>query len=75
MGKKICQNCGNEKKDSKKQRIERSTIMKLLKMIKVIGISEKDEETKRFCYDCWKKEMRSMMKPFAQMLGKSAEDW
>ena len=75
MGKKICPNCNKEFKDSRKQKIERGSIMRALKMIKVVGISEKNEETKEFCYDCWKKELRSTMKPFAQMLGKAAEDW
>ena len=76
MGKqKKCPKCEKWKKDSRKQRIERSTVMRMLKMIKVAGIKEKDEETKKLCYDCWKKELRSMMKPFAEQLGKSAEDW
>ena len=75
MGKKICPNCNKEFKDSKTQRMERGSIMRMLKMIKIIGISEKDKETKGLCYSCWKKELRSVMKPFAQMLGKTAEDW
>lgn len=50
-------------------------VIKLLKAIKTAGIQEKDEETKKFCYSCWKRELRSMMKPYAQMLGKNAEDW
>lgn len=76
MGKKkYCPNCGNEKKDSKKQKVERGTVMRLLKLIKVAGINEKDKETKPLCYDCWKKELRSTMKPFAEQLGKDAEDW
>lgn len=75
MGKKICGSCGSEIKDSRRQKAERSMVIKLLKTIKVVGIQEKDEATKGFCYDCWKAELRSMVKPFAQMLGKSAEDW
>lgn len=76
MGKKrMCPECGEEIKDSMKQKMERSMVIKLLKTVKVVGIQEKDEETKGFCYGCWKTALRSMMKPFAQMLGKSAEDW
>ena len=76
MGKKkICPNCNKEGKDSKKQRIERSIVMRMLKGIKVAGIKEKDEDTKDLCFECWKKEMRSMMKPYAEQLGKSAENW
>lgn len=76
MGKrKICPKCGNEKRDSRKQKFERGTVMRMLKMIKVAGIKEKDEETKDFCFGCWKKELRAVVKPFAQELGKTAEDW
>lgn len=76
MGKKkICPNCKKEGKDSKKQRFERSMIIRLLKGIRAAGIQEKAEETKEFCYDCWKKELRSYMKPYAEQLGKSAENW
>ena len=76
MGKKkICPKCNQVIKDSRKQRIERSAVMKMLKMIKVAGIKEKDEETKDFCFDCWKKELRSMIKPYAEALGKAVEDW
>lgn len=76
MGKKrICPECGNEIKDSRSQKAERSMIMKMLKLIKAAGIQEKDEETKDMCYGCWKTALRSMMKPYAQALGKSAEDW
>lgn len=76
MGKKkICPECGAKIRDSRSQKAERKTVIFLLKRIKVAGIEEKDEETKGFCYDCWKTALRSMIKPFAQMLGKSAEDW
>ena len=76
MGKKkICPKCEEEIKDSKKQRIERSAVMRMLKMIKVAGIKAQDEGTKDLCYQCWKKEMRSMIKPYAQALGKAVEDW
>lgn len=73
--KKMCPKCKQEIKDSKKQKIERSTVIRLLKLIKVAGIKAQDEATKDLCYDCWKKEMRSMMKPYAQALGKAVEDW
>jgi len=76
MGKKKpCPNCKFEFKDSTKQKFERRSVMRLLRMINVAGVKEKDEETKDFCFDCWKKEMRSMMKPFAEQLGKDASDW
>lgn len=73
--KKICPNCKQEIKDSKVQRVERGGVMRMLKMIRAAGIQEKNEETKEFCYECWKKELRAFMKPYAQALGKSAEDW
>jgi len=76
MGKnKICVECGSEIKDSKKQKLERGSVIRMLKMIKIASIEETDEETKKMCYDCWKKQLRSVMKPFAQSLGKNAEDW
>lgn len=76
MGKKQkCPQCKREFKDSKKQKMERWGVMRMLKGIKVAGIKEKDEETKKLCYDCWKKELRSMMKPYAEQLGVAAKDW
>ena len=76
MGKKkICPNCGEEIKDSRTQKFERSAVIRMLKLIKVVGIKEKHEETKDLCYNCWKKELRSMMKPYAEQLGKAVEDW
>ena len=76
MGKKkICPNCKKEGKDSKKERMERFGVMRMLKMIKAAGIKETDEDTKDLCYDCWKKELRSFMKPYAEQLGKTVKDW
>lgn len=73
--KKFCPACKIPVNDSKTQKMERSTVIRLLKLIRVAGIKEKHEETKDMCYDCWKKELRSMMKPYAEQLGKAVEDW
>jgi len=76
LGKKQkCPQCKREFKDSKKQKIKRRAVMMMLKGIKVAGIKEKHEETKKFCHDCWRKELRSMIKPYAEQLGKAVEDW
>lgn len=76
MGKKkICPKCNREFKDSKMQRLKRRGFIGSLKGIKVAGIQEMNEDTKDFCYECFEKELRSHLKPFAQELGKSAENW
>ena len=75
MGKKMCPKCNQEFEDSKQQKIERGICIRSLKMIHVAGIDEKHEETKDYCYNCWKIELRSLMKPFAEQLGKDASKW
>jgi hypothetical protein len=76
MGKpKVCPKCGKEVKDSKTQRLEKALCVKSLKGIHVAGIDILEKETEGYCYDCWKIEMRHLMKPFAEQLGQNAEKW
>ena len=76
MGKKkTCPKCSQEFEDSKKERLERGAVERMLSMIKVAGLDEVKQETKECCYACWKIAFRSMMKPYAQQLGQSAEGW
>lgn len=72
---KICSECGCEIQDSRKDSAELSATIKMLKMIKVAGIKETEESMKDCCVQCKKKAYRTVMKPFAQALGKTAEDW
>lgn len=75
MGDKICPECGDQFKDTMQQKAERALVIRLLKTINTAGVDEKDEETKDFCFCCWKTALRAMMKPYAEMLGKNAESW
>jgi hypothetical protein len=76
LGKeKTCSECGSQYKNSKADSFKKNMIMKALKGIKVAGIKQIEIDTKNMCFDCWKKIMRAHMKPFAQALGESAEDW
>jgi len=61
--------------DSKSQRIERGTVERMLGMISVAGLDEAKKEAKEWCYNCWKNRFRSLLKPFAQQLGKDTEGW
>lgn len=73
--KEKCPKCQMELAWSKKEKTERFTVEKLLGAIKVAGLKEQKEDTEGCCYDCWKKGFRELMKPYAMMLGKNAEDW
>lgn len=75
MGKKTCPKCNLEFEDTTGQKFERGAVIRMLKGIHVMGIDEKHEETKDYCYNCWKTGLRSLMKPFAEQLGKDASNW
>lgn len=76
MGKKkSCPKCGKEFQDSRKEKAERFSIETLLKGIKLAEIDELKKETEDSCYCCWKARFRTVMKPYAQALGKTADDW
>ena len=75
MGDKICSECGEKIQDSRKQKAELSMVIKSLRMIRVAGVKELEESTKDDCAKCKKKAFRSLLKPYAQALGKKAEEW
>lgn len=76
MGKdEKCPKCGKEAKWGKKQKAEKFAVERLLKAIHVAGLDEAKKGTEGCCYECWKEGFRELMKPYAVMLGKSAEDW
>jgi len=75
MNDKKCGKCGLFYKDSTGQKMERTTVQRMLKMINVAGIEEAQKESKEWCYNCWKKKFRALMKPFAQQLGKVTKEW
>jgi len=75
MNDKKCGKCGLFYKDSKTQSLERGSVERMLKMINLAGVDEAKAEAKDYCYQCWKLRFRSLVKPFAQQLGKETKEW
>jgi hypothetical protein len=75
MTQKKCAKCGQFYEDSMSQKLERKSIQQALGLINLAGLDQAKTETQNYCYDCWKGRFRSLIKPFAQQLGKSVEGW